>query len=82
MRWTCKREEYSILYSWTGRKNNIKFEISETYEGDYYVLANYTKEDMCWNSLWNKIRFDNLDEAKEYCEKLNIESIKLLKVSI
>ena len=62
--------------------SNIKFEINETYEGDYYILANYIKEDIYWNSLWNKIRFDNLDEAKEYCEKLNIKSLKLLKADI
>ena len=46
------------------------------------ILADYTKEDIRWNSLWNKIRFDNLDEAKEYCEKLNIELLKLLKADI
>lgn len=78
MKWTCKHEKFSILDTWTGRKNNIKFEINETYERDYYVLADYTKEDISWNSLWNKIRFDNLDKAKEFCENLKIEDIKEL----
>lgn len=82
MRWACKHERFSILNTWTGRKNNIKFEINETSEGDYYILANCVKEDITWNSLWNKIRFDNLDEAKEFCEKLNIELLKLLNVVI
>ena len=82
MRWTCRHEKFSRLDTWAGRKNNIKFEINETYEGDYYILADYTKEDIRWNSLWNKIRFDNLDEAKEYCEKLNIKLLKLLKADI
>ena len=78
MKWTCKHEKFSTLDTWAGRKNNIKFEISETSEGDYYILANCVKEDITWNSLWNKIRFDNLDEAKEYCENLKIEDIKEL----
>ena len=39
MRWTCRHEKFSRLDSWTGRKNNIKFEINETYEGDYYILS-------------------------------------------
>ena len=82
MRWTCRHEKFSRLDTWTGRKNNIKFEINETYEGDYYILANYIKEDIYWNSLWNKIRFDNLEDVKEYCEKLNIKSLKLLKADI
>ena len=82
MRWTCRHEKFSILDTWTGRKNNIKFKINETYEGDYYILADCTKEDIYWNSLWSKIRFDKLDKAKEFCEKLDIESLKLLKVVI
>lgn len=82
MKWTCKHEKFSILDTWTGRKNNIKFEINETHEGDYYILAICVKEDMAWNSLWNKIRFDNLDKAKEFCEKLDIELLKLLNVVI
>ena len=82
MKWTRRHEKFGTLDTWTGRKNNIKFEINETYEGYYYILANYIKEDMYWNSLWNKIRFNNLDEAKEYCEKLNIELLKLLKADI
>ena len=76
MRWTCRHEKFSRLNTWTGRKNNIKFEINETYEGDYYILADYTKEDIRWNSLWNKIRFDNLDEAKQHLNKIEQQNRK------
>lgn len=38
MRWTCRHEKFSRLDTWTGRKNNIKFEINETYEGSATAL--------------------------------------------
>lgn len=52
-----------------GKLKGVKYEITETLEGDYYVMAYDTKKDLTLNSLWLGLRFTCVELAKEWCEE-------------
>lgn len=66
MVFTKKREGWGY-YSLNGRKNSFKFSISGD-SGRYWVMADHSKKDIHFNSLWEDIKFKTEDLAKEWCE--------------
>ena len=61
--------KWSMLRIFKGQKKGVKYEITETLEGDYYVMAHDTKRDSTLNSLWIGLRFKTVEDAHKWCEK-------------
>lgn len=78
MKWTHKSNlEHD---NWNGRHNNILFKICECYNNKYYVVCNHTKEDIVLNTLWVLLRFDTLQAAQNWSERLSKDELKRLSV--
>ena len=52
--------------SYNCRKANFKFEIALYPAGLYYIIAEHSKLDIRYNSLWQKITFESVDDAVEF----------------
>lgn len=61
--------------SWCCRKNNFNIEIIRS-GLSWYILAHRKKDDVYWNSLWIKKRWDELDEAMDFVSKFDYEKLK------
>ena len=51
--------------NYTCRKANFKFAITPCREG-FYIMAEHSKLDIRYNSLWQKIAFKSVDDAVEF----------------
>lgn len=76
MKWICKKDILSGMHCWKGKRCNIKYTIEESRKGDYFCWGRHIKEDLSFNSLWGNIRFSTFEDAKHFCEDLNLEGIK------
>ena len=77
MKWVNqKRERYSRLPSGVrGRRDNKLFNINAYSEGfsqdhiGWYVCISYLKTNKNYNSLWDKLWWKDIGEAKKWCER-------------
>jgi len=66
----------------SAKKNGIKFQISDYTKGfsvehlGWYVFVEDTKLKKNYNSLWKNLWYENIDEAKQWCEDFKWESVK------
>lgn len=71
MKFTRKQVRWVASY-YTGRKKSFYFKISEhsnkLYDGKFYVVVIHQTLDIRYNSLWEKIVLNTLEEAIEFCE--------------
>lgn len=71
MKFTKKVDKWEPTY-YIGRKKPFNFKISEhsskLYDGKFYVLATHQTLDIRYNSLWEKIVLNTLEEAIKFCE--------------
>jgi hypothetical protein len=72
MKFTKKYIKFQNPY-WEGKRNNIKFTISCYGTDKFYVVADCSKSNEVFNSLWKEIVFDSLEEASEYCNSFKFE---------
>lgn len=65
-----------------GKKKGIEYLIHEHTEGwekkhlGWYVLVKEVGTDKRFNSLWKKLWFKEIEEAKQWCEDFTWESIE------
>lgn len=71
MKFTKKPIKWDRPY-YTGRKNPFNFKIAEhsakLYDNKFYVLVTHQTLNISYNSLWEKITFETLEEAIKFCE--------------
>lgn len=82
MKWKEQHDYEATNY--IGRRNNIKFIISENREGFCYVICRLVEdENMILNSLWVRDEFKTLEDTKRWCEKLTQgELLKLRELGL
>jgi len=61
--------------SWSCKKNHFDIEIIRS-ELSWYILAHRKKDDIYWNSLWIKKRWEELEDAMEFVCKFDYEQLK------
>ena len=77
MKWrNQKRERYQMSKTGLiGKKNNIEFRIDDYTEGfsrkskGWYVVLTNLKTNESYNTLWGGVYFEDIEKAKEWCEK-------------
>ena len=84
MKWyDNKKEEFSRKKRGIhGRKNNYKFNIKEHTKGfeykhlGWYILVEDIKTNNNYNSLWDNLWFEDIENAKKWCKEYAEENKK------
>lgn len=80
MKWlNQKREQFSRTQTGIkGKKNGNEFRISDYTSNDFkythlgwYICVENKKDDKIFNSLWKNIWFEDIENAKVWCEEFN-----------
>ena len=87
MKWTNqKREPYSkALTGIKGRKNGLSFQIDDYTKGyscehlGWYIFVKEIKTEKRFNSLWKDLWWEDIEEAKQWCEDFKWEMVKFME---
>jgi len=56
-----------------GKRNGYKIEICDRGKGWYVMIE---KQDFAWNSLWSNTWFENIEDAKRWCENRDFAKLQ------
>jgi hypothetical protein len=80
MRWTRKRESYSLSYYLTARYKNYKLSVEYSDIYKYFYFMTEDKDGNVFNSLWEKKAYKTEEECKQACVKWVNNKVNEVKI--
>jgi uncharacterized protein YxeA len=63
--------EINEQFFYKGQKNNFSFIVQQNHRLKWYANVTHKKQDIRYNSLWDKITFESKEEAFEWCDSFD-----------